>query len=37
MPCHHLINVVDCIDRCVTVVVDVDSELIRDVVSGCVC
>ncbi len=36
MPCHHLLDVIDCIDRRVTVV-GVDSELIRDVVSGCVC
>jgi hypothetical protein len=35
MPDHHLLDVTDCIDRRVTVV-GVDSELIRDVVSGCV-
>jgi hypothetical protein len=34
-PAHHLLVVTDFIDRRVTVVV-VDSELIRDVVSGCV-
>jgi hypothetical protein len=36
VPAYHLLDVVDCIDRRVTVV-GVDSELIRDVVSGCVC
>ncbi len=36
MPDHHMLVLIDSIDRRVTVV-DVDSELIRDVVSGCVC